>query len=269
MKLSGVLFLSVLMLAGFASAGIKEAAIKVLPSKEIVVTGHPDYAPIIWKSEKNKHLQGVAVELVEMAFKELGVTVKTFNATTWGRAQEEVKEGRADLLLPPYTNAERILHYQYYKTPILTDETAVFVKKGAKVKFKKFEDLAKYPGAAIIDDSFGNEFDRLMKTKLKIERLATTEQCFEFLMSDRASYMIAGFNSGMAVAARLGFENNIAVLPKRIITTGMYAPISKKSAWNKPEIHEFMNQKILEYAKRGIVKKLEKKYWALFRAEKK
>ncbi|MBC7466634.1 MAG: transporter substrate-binding domain-containing protein [Bdellovibrio sp.] len=267
MKFFGFLILTILLLADVANAGLKENAIKILPSKEIVVTGHPDYAPIIWKSAESKHLQGVAVELVEMAFKELGVKVKTFNASTWGRAQEEVKEGRADMLLPPYTNAERLVSYQYYSSPILMDETAVFIKKGTKIIFKKIEDLSKFSGAAIIDDSFGNEFDSISKAKLKIERLATTEQCFEFLMSDRANYMIAGYNSGMAVAARLGFENNISVLPKRIITTGIYAPISKKSAWNKPEIHEFVNQKILEYGKKGIVKKLEKKYWATFKKE--
>lgn len=259
-----LLFLSVLIFqSGFAFAGMKEDALKVLPGKDIIVTGHPDYAPIIWKTDSK--LQGVAVELVEMAFAELGVKVKTFNASTWGRAQEEVKEGRADMLLPPYTNEERILVYEYYKTPILMDETAVFVKKGSKVKFKKFEDLAKYSGVAIIDDSFGNQFDKLMKTTLKIERLATTEQCFDFLMSDRANYMVAGLNSGLAVAAKLGFENKVEILPKRIITTGMYAPISKKSPWNKPQIHKFINKRIESYAKRGLVKKLEKKYWAIFK----
>lgn len=268
MRFNLICFSILVSITSLAHAGSKEAALKVLPSKEIIITGHPDYAPIIWKSEKTGELQGVAVELVVMAFKELGVTVKTFNSGTWGRAQEEVKEGRVDMLLPPYTNAERVLVYEYYKNPILTDETAVFVKKGAKVKFNKFKDLEKFTGAAIIDDSFGTKFDKLMKTKLKIERLATTEQCFEFLMSDRANYMIAGINSGLAVAARLGFENKITVLPKRIITTGMYAPISKKSAWNKPEIHTFINQRIAAYEKAGEVKKLEKKYWALFKAEK-
>lgn len=252
-----------------ASSALKMTALQEIPSKTIIVTGHPEYVPFIWKSPKTGKLQGVAVEMLEKAFKELGVEVKTFNSTTWGRAQEEVKEGRADLLLPPYLNPERAANYQYYKFPFLMDATAVFIKKGKKIVFKKFDDLSTYRGTAIIDDSFGPEFDQVMKKKLKVERLATTEQCFEFLMSDRADYIIAGLGAGMAVVARLGYEQQIVILPKRIITTGMYAPISKKSLWNKPAIHEFINQRLRAYEKQGLEKKLEKKYWARFKSESK
>lgn len=252
----------------FAQAGLKESALKVLPAKkEITVTGHPDYAPIIWKSKKKNELHGLAVELVQMAFAELGVKVKTFNSETWGRALEEVKEGRVDMLLPPYLNKERLIVYDYYKKPILMDETAVFIKSDKKMKFNQFSDLKKYNGAAIIDDSFGSEFDLFSKTNLKIERLTTTQKCLEFLMSDRADYVIAGLNSGTAVMAKMGLTDKIKILPKRIVLTGLYAPFSKKSEWSKPEIQEFINQKIASYVQSGVAKKLEKKYWELFKTE--
>ncbi|MFZ3231444.1 MAG: transporter substrate-binding domain-containing protein [Pseudobdellovibrio sp.] len=263
------IFLVIFLFLNNSFAGIKEAALKVLPESKIInITGHPDYAPIIWQSKASKELVGVAVELVEKAFGELNVKVLFSNSGTWGRAQEEVKEGRMDLLLPPYINDDRVLHYEYYKNPILMDETVVFVKKESKLKYVKNEDLQTKTGVAIIDDSFGSEFDKFMKEKLKVERLTKTENCFEFLMNDRADYMIAGLNSGLAMATKLGIENKVKILPKRIITTGLYIPFSKKSPWNKPEIHEFINQRIASYVKNGLDKKLVKKYWDLLKAEK-
>ena len=258
----------VLIISNSVSAGLKEDALKHVPvSKLIKVTGHPDYPPVVWAAKGGEELHGVAVELMELAFSELGVKVKTFNSGTWGRAQEEVKEGRIDILLPPYQNAERLLVYEYFKNPILKDETVIFVKKGKAFSFKKFEDLVGKSGVTIIDDSFGNEFDKFMKEKLKIERLAKTEQCFEFLAKDRAQYMIAGLNAGLAVAKKNGVEKNFEILPKRVVMTGMFAPISKKSEWNHPAIHKFINTRIAAYAKSGLVKKLENKYWEAYAKE--
>lgn len=257
-------FLFFIFYSSWVFAGLKEEALKEVPeSKLITVTGHPDYPPVVWVSS-GKKLQGVAVELVEMAFAELGVKVKAVNSQTWGRAQEEVKEGRVDVLLPPYKTEERVKIYHYYKAPILMDETVIFVKKGKKFSYKKHEDLIGKNGVAIIDDSFGAGFDKLIKKKLKIERLAKTEQCFEFLLKDRAEYMIAGVNAGTSVAKKVGIDREVEILPKRVVITGMYAPISLKSKWDKPAIHNFINSRIEAYTKNGITKKLEKKYWGIF-----
>ena len=111
-----VLIFTLFIVSQSLFAGLKEDAIKVLPaSKTISVTGHPDYVPMIWASKDNKEIRGLVVELVEMAFAELGVTVKRFNSGTWGRAQEEVKVGRIDMLLPPYKTKDRELIFEYYK----------------------------------------------------------------------------------------------------------------------------------------------------------
>lgn len=239
-----------------------------LPNNRIIrVTGHPDYPPVIWAQKGTKKLGGVSVELLEEIFKEINVKVEFINVETWGRAQEEVKAGRIDILLPPYKTDDRLAFYNYSADAFMRDETVVFVKKGKEFKFETFQDLLKYPGVAIINDSFGNKFDEFDKTNTNITRLPTTEQCFRFVEKDRARYIIAGLNSGLAAITKLHWEGKFQVLPKRIIVTGLYAPISLKSPWNTPEINAFLKKKFAEYNQNKKIKSLEKKHWRILRAE--
>lgn len=241
----------------------------VLPNnRTITITGHPDYPPVVWKKDKGNGLQGIAVELLEMILKEAKINVVVKNVETWGRAQEEVKAGRIDILLPPYKTEDRILLYNYSAETFMMDETVVFVKKGDEFKFEDFEDLLKHPGAAIINDSFGTKFDEFEKKHKFLTRLPTTEQCFRFSEKKRARYVIAGLNSGRAALSKLGLDESYTVLPKRLIVTGLYAPVSKKSPWNIPEFNSFLKSKFQEYEKKGIVKNLEKKYLAILKREK-
>ncbi len=239
-----------------------------LPNNRVIrVTGHPDYPPVIWAQKGNKKLGGVSVELIETIFKEIDVKVEFINVETWGRAQEEVKAGRIDMLLPPYKTDDRLALYNYSSEAFMMDETVVFVKKGKEFKFENFQDLLKYPGVAIINDSFGNKFDEFDKTNTNITRLPTTEQCFRFVDKNRARYVIAGLNSGMAAITKLQWEGKFVALPKRIIVTGLYAPISLKSQWNIPEINSFLKKKFAEYNQGNAIKELEKKHLRILRAE--
>jgi polar amino acid transport system substrate-binding protein len=243
--------------------GMSDAKLRtmMLPNNRVIkITGHPQYPPYVWKEPNKDQLTGFAIELLKMAFAEINVKTEIIYVGTWGRAQEEVKLGHIDILVPPYKNDERIKFFNFPRKAISMDETVLFVNKNKNIKFSQFSDLKKYKGVAIINDSFGSEFDQYDKEQLHIERLTSTEQCMSFLSLGRADYVIAGYYAGLSVIRKLKLENVISRLPKEVIVTGMYAPISLKSVWNKPEIIEFLDRKIGEYEKSGILKKLEKKY---------
>lgn len=249
------------------SLTIEELKKLKLPNNRVItVTGHPDYAPVIWKQKKGKDLIGISVELIKLAFAEINVKVKTINTGTWGRAQAEVGFGNIDMLLPPYLNEKRVKLYKYHKDPFMMDDTVIFVKKGAKVKFNELSDLKGHKGVALIHDSFGNEFDEYV-SQLSIKRLTKTDHCFRFLLKGRSKYMVAGYNAGLAVAAKMNVLDQLEILPKRVIVTGMYLPISLKSKWNIQVIHNYLNTKIKEYKTNGIFKKLEDKYLKIYKEE--
>lgn len=262
------LILSFLTLEAHAHDIVNDLKKIILPNnRTIIITGHPDYPPVIWSSSNKKHLQGISVELMEKIFSEINVKVIFKNVETWGRAQEEVKNGRIDMLLPPYKTKERLVFYNYSATHFMMDETAVFVKKGKQFNFSKFSDLSLYKGTAIINDSFGSEFDKFDSKNSNLTRLATTDQCFRFVDKDRARFVIAGASAGLAALAKLNMEDKFVMLPKRIISTGMYAPLSNKSPWNTPLINEYLKKKFHQYITDGTIARLEKKYIALIKNE--
>lgn len=267
MKILLFLLLITLSFTSVADADLKNIS---LPNhRMITITGHPTYPPVMWINKETNQFQGIAIELLQMIFSEINVKTTFINVDSWARAQEEVKSGRIDLLLPPYKTDERIAFYNFATESFMLDETVIFVKKGMEFKFENFKDLLTFPGTAIINDSFGSEFDNFEIIHKKLTRLPTTEQCFRFVDKGRARYVITGLNSGRSVLSRLNWENKFVVLPKRVVVTGMYAPISNKSNWNTIEVNNFLKKKFGEYNRKGIVKKLEKKYLAILKKENK
>lgn len=261
-----ILLLTLLSITAYGQVDLKKFP---LPNGRVIrVTGHPDYPPVIWAQKGDKKLGGVSVELIETIFKDINVKVEFINVETWGRAQEEVKAGRIDMLLPPYKTEDRLGFYNYSADAFMMDETVIFVKKGKEFKFESFQDLLKHQGVAIINDSFGTKFDEFDKANNNIRRLPTTEQCFRFVEKDRARFIVAGANSGLAAMTKLHWENKFVMLPKRIIVTGMYAPISLKSPWNIPEINDYLKKRFGEINQGNTIKTLEKKYLRILSAEK-
>lgn len=227
----------------------------------VTFTAHPDYPPVSFVDKSTNELKGVAVDLLKEALIKMGKKPKSIRIGTWARAQEEVKLGRIDLLLPPYKTAEREEWLWFQQSPILSDETSVFVVKNSTLKFTKLSDLKSKRGVAIIHDSFGPLFDQFDKTDLKMSRLATTEQCFKFLLKNRADFVVAGHLAGMQVLKKLNLEQSIVALPNRVIVTGMYVGISKKSKnVNNQKFIEQLNKEIQNLIELGVHKELLKKY---------
>ena len=263
--------LTIIIVSALLSISANAADLKtmVLPNnRTVTITGHPDYPPIMWVNKNTGKFQGVAVELLEKMLSEVDIKAQFINVESWARAQEQVKNGQIDILIPPYKTEERQKIFNFPADTFMRDETVVFVKKGKEFKFDKFEDLLQYPGVAIINDSFGEEFDQFEKKAKHIRRLPTTEQSFRFVDKDRARYVIAGINSGNAAIAKLNWEGRYVYLPKRIVVTGMYLALSKKSIWNFPEFNSYLNRKYKEYARLGTVEDLEKKYLTILKHEK-
>lgn len=255
-------------LAGLAMAFAQDLDFTHLPAnRTLTVTGHPDYAPIVWRSTKTKQLEGVSVEMLIEALKGTGIQVKTIAVDTWGRAQREVEEGRIDVLLPPYKNRQRIKSLSFQLEPMLTDKSVLFVKKGHKFRFHELSDLKGKRGVAIISDSFGDEFDRFDREVLKMNRLPTTARCFTYILRGRGDFVVAGSSAGKAVLAKAKQQSQFEILDKPVVVTGMYAAISKKSAWDRPEFHAYLVQQFEKMQSQGLVPKLEEKYIARFGEE--
>ncbi len=265
---SRLVFLLISWVGVFVFAAEKSFDLAKLPaSRVLTVTGHPNYAPFIWVSSKNGELTGLTVEMLQLALQSSGIQIKTIAFETWARAQKEVEEGRVDVLVPPYRNEDRLAYYSYLPKPMLEDVSVIFVQKGHAFKFEKLTDLEGKSGVAVIGDSLGNEFDRLDRDKLKINRLGTLRQCFLFLLKGRADFLAVGASAGRAVATRMNVLSQVEILKKPVVVTGVYVAISKKSQWNQPEFIADLAREFEKLRDSGKIPKLIEKYHASYVSE--
>ncbi|GEM_PF-3572673 len=205
-------------------------------TSEVKVTAHPDYPPVTWESGGT--LKGAAVKLTETALINLGYKPVFVPVGTWGRAQLETRLGRVDILLPPYKTPERESFFAYPDKPLLVDKTIILTKKGRVISYEKYEDLKKFEGIAILNDSFGDEFDQADKKHNILKRFSKTKQCLEFLLRGRADYLIAGENAVKAIISKLDLEGKFDIQEKAITESGMHAVISRESIYNTKKFRD-------------------------------
>lgn len=259
--------LFMLFCAGFAASSSVHAA--DAECKKMVITGHSNYPPLSWRDRtKPGEIISLPSELVEMAMKEVGVTVESKYVGPWKRAHAATKAGEVDLIHGAYINEERKTYMDYTATPYIMDPTVVFVKKGKPFPFKQKEDLIGLSGATPLGESYGDDFDNFAKSKLKIDLTTSFDVAFKKLLADRSQYVVAGMYPGLAAAQAAGVADQVEYLPNSVITEGMYAGFSKKSPCSAKYLGH-LSAKISEYVKQGIPEKLVKKYTELWKEQSK
>ncbi|MBF0412356.1 MAG: transporter substrate-binding domain-containing protein [Desulfamplus sp.] len=238
------------------------------PCKKIIVSGNFEYPPLTWQDKKNPDkIIGFAIELLEIACKDIGIEVEGKFVGPWARTQNEVKNGNVDMIGGMYITEERKKYMDYIIPPIIMDPTVVFVKKGDKFKFEIWEDLIGLSGGAPIGNSYGEEFDRFAKEKLSIERVSTLVQAFKKLESGRNRYLVYGLYPGLAGAEITGFRDKIDYLPNSVISEGLYFTISKKSPCNCQKIKEHLTKKVKEFSSQKLPEQLMEKYLKIWKEQ--
>ena len=234
----------------------------------ITVTGNAEYPPLTWRDRAHpERITGFAIELLELAFKDLGMRVEAVYVGPWARAQGEVRRGAVDMLAGAYITDERQVYMDYVTPPFILDPTVVFVKKGDRFAFETWDDLVGLKGGAPIGNSYGDAFDRYAASKLDIERVPLLGQAFDKLISGRNRYVVYGLYPGLAEAEVTGRRDQLDYLPKSIISEGLYFTISKKSPCDCPRIRQFLAQKMKEFTRQKLPEQLMEKYLRLWKEQ--
>lgn len=236
--------------------------------QKVIVTGNAEYPPLTWQDKTNPDkLIGFAIELLELAFAELDVTVEGRFVGRWARAQKEIEWGNVDMLGGAYITEERKTYMDFVTPPFVMDPTVIFVPKGKSFPFEKWEDLIGLTGGAPLGNSFGEEFDTFAEEHLTIERVPRLAQAFQKLEKGRNDYVVYGLYPGLAELEVIGVSDEIEYLPNSVIEEGLYFTFSKQSACNTPEVHAHLRQKIQEFTEQGVVQELLEKYLKIWKEQ--
>lgn len=224
------------------------------PVKELIVSGHPEWPPIMY--QQDDQIVGAGSEIAKKIFSELGIKVFSKYEGPWDVVQEKAKSGSVDVLAAAYKTAERET-YMEYSIPYTIDPVALVVKKGKLFPYDKWEDLIKKKVVVTIGDSYGQDFDDFIKEKMTVRKVATPKEAFDLLDKEEADCFVYALYS----VENYFFTNKVSekfeIVPKYVSSENFFLTISKKSPYVSlmPKVNELLKK----YQKDGTIEKIIEK----------
>ncbi len=232
--------------------------------KKIVITSDPEYPPISWQDTENPgKIIGVAIELAEKAFAEIGIPVESKYVGPWRRSLLKAEMGEIDMIAGLYRNEKRETYLEYVQPACMGDPAVIFVMKGKAFKYGKWDDLIGLTGGIRLGDSYGEAFDKFAKKKLELDRAARFELLFKKMQNGRNRYFLYGLYPGLAQAEEAGVREQLEYLPNPVTNEGIYMAFSKISLCKSHKL--YLGKKIQEYVEAQIPEALVEKYLKIWK----
>jgi len=254
--------------------------------ERVVVTGNPDYPPIIWAPEQGEQaLTGVAVEMLQSALaasdikvevlnmgtraKALAasdIKVEVLNMGTRAKALAAVESGQVDIMAGLFMSRERLASMDYVYPAIMDVPSVFFVRRGAAFAYTGWQDLRGKRGAAQEGSRFGLSFDTYAKDNLALEREATGEAALRKLLAGKLDYVVLERYQGLALAQQMGVDEQLDTLEGSFINAPLYFGISHNSVCNSPDLRAALALGMQEQAQRNEGRRLLDKYRGIWAA---
>ena len=221
--------------------------------KALTVSGNPEYPPYLWRDPVDENrLIGANADLMQLLAKELDVSIEVKYGGPWGRVQEDVRNGRLDGIAGAFFTVPRLQYMDYVYPAFQGTRTVIWTRDEGKLDYKAWHDLVGQQGVTVINNSFGEAFDRYAKEKLKITTVPNLEQALRVLKAGRADFLIYEEYPGLAFAARYKISG-LKTMAVPVTNENLYFTIGHKSPCNTGEfrgrlaaaMYKLMQQKVM------------------------
>ncbi len=223
--------------------------------KNLLATGNPEYPPYLWRDPEDENkLIGANADFMQALARELGVSIEVRYMGPWGRVQEEAKLGRLDLLAGAFFTLPRLDYMDYFYPAFRETRTVLWMPSTSSLNFKKWPDLISKQGVTVINNSFGEDFDRYAKESLKINMVPSLEQAIKMLSMYRADYLIYEEDPGLAYVAKMNITG-LKTSAVAVASENLYVTMAHKSACNTAEFRGRLSKAIYTLTKQGVMNK--------------
>lgn len=221
-----LLGLGLLGLAGQAQAACRS----------LVASGNPQYPPYLWRDPDHEtRLVGAIAEMTDWLANEIGVPIELRYVGNWARVQEETRAGRVDMIAGAFFTLPRTEYMDYAMLPFRETRSVIIQREGATFPFQRWEDLIPRKGLTVINNSFGQAFDRFANESLSLAKVSSLDQALQMLDRGRADYLVYEDSPAEAFIARLGLRN-LRLMPTAVAQEQLYVTLSHRSTCNTPEL---------------------------------
>lgn len=254
------IFTVLLALMIFCEPGIAASSCKTL-----TVSGNPEYPPLLWEDPRNpEHLTGAATALLKEILEPLGVTLDVQSLGSWARVQRLARVGELDMIAGAFITSERIQYMDYLLPPFTHLPASVWVPKDQGFEYRHWPDLKGRRGSTLINNSFGQGFDRYAEKNLQIVNVRTIEQSFEMALVGRVDYVLYERMQGQVKLERLGLAEKFVALEVPVSNEGLFFTFSKNSQCNTFEFRERIADRLYTLISSGRLDELINEYAARY-----
>lgn len=248
-RLAASTSLALLLCSGWAQA-------QTSGCPQLIASGNPEYPPFLWRDTQDEtRLQGANVELMQWLGREIGVPIEVRYVGSWARVQEEVRHGRVDLIAGAFFTAARLEYMDYFYPAFQAARSMVWTRADQRFAYKDWKHLKDKQGLTVINNSFGEEFDRFAKAELSIHTVPTLEQALRMLKAGRSDYLLYEENPALAFAAKLGITG-LAAASTPVSNENLYLTLSHKSPCNSGEVRGRIAKAMAKLSKEGGMRKM-------------
>ena len=247
-------------LGGLLVLGV-QAAHSSATCTRLIASGNPQYPPYLWRNASDEdELVGANAELMQWLSREINLPIEVRYVGPWSRVQEEARAGRIDLIAGAFFTLPRTEYMDYVYPPFRETRSVVLVREAKPLRYSKWADLQGRSGLTVVNNSFGEEFDRFMKEKLQMTRVASLEQALKMLELGRGDFLLYEDSPAEAYVASLGIQGLKALSPP-VAQERLYVTLSHRSACNTPELrgaltramYRLQRDKLMpEFVQRGV-----------------
>lgn len=218
-------------------------------------------------SEKTEDgdFKGIAVDIARKITDRLGHTA-TIKICPWLRAQKVVKEGKADVLMPPYKTPDREKWLDFSEIPIAPDKSFFFIRPASESEWDGNFSSIKGKKIGIAQGwSVGPEFDQIKKS-LSVEYALTLDLCFKKLLARRIDMVPTQLREANASFERLGLTDEqkpVFIFPEVAINYN-YFGFSKQKHKELSEFKKNFDLELIRMKENGEISKILAKYGMLY-----
>jgi polar amino acid transport system substrate-binding protein len=233
-----------------------QTAAQTAPCKALVATGNPEYSPYLWRDPTDDtRLIGANADLMQLLSKEIGLPIAVKYVGSWARVQEQAKSGRVDLIAGAFFTLPRLEYMDYFHPAFRSTRTVIWTPAKNSFPYKTWSDLKGRKGLTVINNSFGEAFDRYAKEFLQIDEVSQLEQAFRMLGVGRAQYIVYEEDPGLALAAKLNYTE-LKTSSVAVSNEGLHLTLSHLSPCNTGELRGRIAKALHKLTKDNVMKQL-------------
>ena len=225
----------------------------------LTASGNPQYPPYLWRDPADDgHLIGANADLLQLLAKELGTPIDVRYVGPWGRVQEETRAGHVDLIAGAFWTLPRTEYMDYFYPPFRETRSVVWARSSTPLNYRRWSDLSGLQGVNVINNSFGEEFDKYARSALTMSQVASVEQAFLMLQKERADYLIYEDSPGLAYLSKLNL-GGLKPLSPPVANENLYLTLSHKAACNTGDLRGRITRAMYKLLKQGVMAGLVEK----------